>query len=176
MNCPHLETWFQKLSAAGYAKTSEQTGRPPKPGAYNCIAWAAHDTSNWWWPDPDSYWPFWTRRETNVRCFVHTFQWLGYRICASSSKEFGYEKVALFKCAGAITHMARQLSDGSWTSKIGEAEDITHFTLDALESYGSGSMDSASYGRPFLFMRRLVLISGLVRVVQWTLQRLETRR
>src|SRR6476661_5040408 len=27
--------------------------------AYNCVAWAAGDTSRWWWPmdDPFHYWP-----------------------------------------------------------------------------------------------------------------------
>jgi hypothetical protein len=27
-------------------------------------------------------------------------------------------------------------SDGTWTSKCGDNEDIRHFTLDALEGYG----------------------------------------
>ena len=33
----------------------------PASTDYNCIAWAAEDTTEWWWPDvynPDSYWPY----------------------------------------------------------------------------------------------------------------------
>lgn len=60
--------------------------------------------------------------------------------------------------------MARQLPDGSWTSKIGGYEDITHFTLDALESYGS---PHGEYGEPVLYMRRFVLVSFVVRGIQY---------
>jgi len=57
-------------------------------------------------------------------------------------------------------HMARQLADGTWTSKCGGNEDITHFTLDALESYGP-------YGCPVLYMRRLIPVSWFVWFIQW---------
>lgn len=179
----HLEAYFPKLAAAGYEKTSERTGRPPQAGAYNCIAWAAGDPgkSLWWWPHPDAYWPPWSkRREPTVECFVETFRWLGYRICAGSQPEFAYEKVALYAIHRSYgparpperwqgvrdwepTHMARQLRDGTWTSKCGPGEDITHFTLDALESYGS----PAKYGCPVLFMRRLTPVGWLVSLAQW---------
>lgn len=180
----HLEAWFPKLAAAGYKKTSERTGFPPQAGAYNCIAWAAGDpgSARWWWPAPDSYWPPWAKlREPTVECFVITFRRLGYRVCHSSRPEFAYEKVALYaihRSYGAArppeswrdmqgwvpTHMARQLGDGAWTSKCGPCEDITHFTLDALESYGS---PSNSYGCPVVYMKRLVPIARLVSLVQW---------
>lgn len=66
--------------------------------------------------------------------------------------------------------MARQLPDGTWTSKCGRNEDITHFTLDALESYGPphGALDE--YGCPVLYMRRFVVIAAIVRLGQ-SLQR-----
>lgn len=185
MQCPDLERLFPKLAIAGYQKTSEQTGIPPKPGAYNCIAWAAHDPHHgFWWPDPDHYWPF-RRRTPTISCFVATFRWLGYRKCSDSRREFVFEKVALYAMHKSgkpasppralqdwrdwePKHMARQLRDGTWTSKAGGAEDITHFTLDALESYGPryGPDQKAEYGCPVMYMRRLIPISWIVRLLQ----------
>lgn len=154
------ERAFPKLAAAGYTKTSDET---PPNGEYNCIAWAAADTSHgFWWPHPDGYWPFWLRRELTIECFVRAFRWLGYRKCGHSRREFAYEKVALYALGSVPTHMARQLRDGTWTSKLGHWEDIVHFTLDALESYGSNA-----YGRPVLYMRRFILVAWIMRAIQW---------
>lgn len=181
----HLEGRFPKLAAAGYDKTSDATGRPPKPGAYNCISWAANDPRNyfWWWPHPDAYWPPWIKhREATVACFVKTFRWLGYRVCTNSRLQFAYEKVALYAIHRSRrpltppnrwqdlrdwepTHMARQLPDGTWTSKCGGNEDITHFTLDALESYGPLWLRD-EYGCPVVYMRRLIPVSWLIRFIQ----------
>jgi hypothetical protein len=178
----HLEADFPKLAAAGYEKTSEATGRPPQPGAYNCIAWAAGDPHMclWWWPHPDAYWPpFIGHREATVRCFVKTFHWLGYRICTNSRRELAYEKVVLYAIHKSKvpfvpaqrwqdlndwepTHMARQLPDGTWTSKCGGGEDINHFTLDALETYAP-----PEYGCPVVYMRRFVPVSWFIRSIQW---------
>jgi hypothetical protein len=58
--------------------------------------------------------------------------------------------------------MARQLPDGTWTSKCGGNEDITHFTLDALETY-----DPPGYGCPVVFMKRPVPISLFIYFIQW---------
>jgi hypothetical protein len=178
-----LEATFPNLAAAGYTKTSDKTDRPPQDGAYNCIAWAANDPRCWWWPTPDGYWPPWIRtREVTISCFVRTFRSLGYVLCISSRQEFGYEKVALYAMPPSRRmatppnnlqdlrhwepkHMARQLPDGTWTSKCGGDEDITHFTLDALECYGPPYL-RGEYGCPVLYMKRLIPISWLVRLAQ----------
>lgn len=94
------------------------------------------------------------------------FQGLGYRLCDHSRFEFWYERVALYEQGGSPKHMARQLRDGAWTSKCGGAEDITHFTLDALESYGPHPV-KAEYGCPVIYMKRLIVISWGVRILQW---------
>jgi len=167
--CPHLERVFPKLASAGYEKTSQRTGRFPLPGAYNCIAWAANDTHHWWWPE-NGFWPFWLDRAVTIDCFVRAFRWLGYRKCGHSGREIGFEKIALYTFRGVPTHMARQLSDGSWTSKIGAEEDITHYTLDALESY---SAPHGEYGDAVLYMRRLIAVSWLVQVMQFFYWRFE---
>jgi len=53
--------------------------------------------------------------------------------------------VAVFGIGAELTHAARQLDDGTWTSKLGSLEDITH-ELQALEG--------ADYGHVVLFMKR----------------------
>jgi hypothetical protein len=168
----HLEARFDKLAAAGYEKTSEQTNYPPHPGAYNCIAWAASDVRHFWWPDPTDPtpdWPRWSKREETIEAFVSAFKWLGYVQCDNSRLELGFEKVALYAIGSAPKHMARQLKDGTWTSKCGGAEDITHYTLDALESYGPsrGPNQKAEYGSPVLFMKRAKIFRPLVRLFLW---------
>ena len=180
----HLERGFPKLAAAGYEKTSDSTGPPHFLGSYNCIAWVVGDTRHgFWWPNEYGYWPWWIRREVTVECFMKTFRSLGYWVCPSSSKEFLFDKVALYAIHRSHnptpvpvlqgnfrdwepTHMARQLRDGSWTSKCGGNEDITHFTLDALESYGWRYGAGDEYGRPIIYMKRPVLFTWIVCFIQ----------
>jgi len=170
---PGLERHFDKLAAAGYDKTSDQTGYPPTDGAYNCIAWAASDTHHFWWPHPDLDWPFWSGRVETIQAFKIAFRWLGYFPCGNSRVEPWFDKVALYADGNSPKHMARQLRDGTWTSKCGGAEDITHFTLDALESYGP-SPGKGHYGCPVLYMKRFIPVSWIVRFLQWTEWKLES--
>ncbi len=48
------------------------------------------------------------------------------------------EKLALYADSmGDVTHVARQLPNGNWTSKLGALEDIEHKTAEALDAdYG----------------------------------------
>lgn len=117
------------------------------------------------WPQTYSDWPFWSPRLEHRDAFVAAFQWLGYRVCNSSRIEFWFEKVALYERGNSPKHMARQLRDGTWTSTCGGREDITHFTLDALESY--------DYGCPVLYMRRFILVSWTISFLQWLEWRVE---
>ena len=132
---------FPQLSATGYAFTS------PPDRHYNCIAWAAEDQSRWWWPDlaECGFWPDGVPREWTTAAFVQAFATLGYTLASSNDLEAGIEKVALYVANGRPTHAARQLPDGSWTSKCGRAEDIRH-TLDGL----AGDV----YGEPTILLAR----------------------
>ena len=179
-----LERGFPLLLNAGYHETSEATGVPGTPGTYNCIAWAAEDvTHDFWWPLPGGYWPFWVRHpEPTVKCFVKTFRSLGYFICESSRPERFFDKVALYAIHTSErptpvptswkdlsdwepTHMARQLRNGSWTSKCGRDEDIEHYTLDALNSYGRSFFEN-KYGCAVLYMKRPRFLSAVVHALQ----------
>jgi hypothetical protein len=131
-----LEACFPGLATSSFRVTS------PATRDYNCIAWAAGDTSHWWWPDldPDNdalFWPPSAPLEERVDAFVAAFATLGYAPDSSAEFEPGFEKVALFARGAEATHAARQLPSGRWSSKLGFSEDIEH-DLHAVsgEAYG----------------------------------------
>ncbi|NVJ20655.1 hypothetical protein HUW62_05390 [Myxococcus sp. AM011] len=115
---------------------------------YNCIAWAAEDDERWWWPFAGTfaYWPPGVPLEESVAAFEQAYGTLGYVACGMSSQpDEGWQKIALYEKTGVITHAARQLPNGLWTSKLGEAEDVEH-ELKGLEG--------AEYGRVCLILKR----------------------
>lgn len=131
-----LEKLFPALRTSNYQITS------PRTPNYNCIAWAASDTTLWWWPDNQNvgYWPVEVPREETVTAFVEAYGLLGYSPCNSSDYEEGFEKIAVFtNDQGKPTHAARQLASGHWTSKLGKSEDIDHEKVEDLcgSTYGT---------------------------------------
>jgi hypothetical protein len=120
---------------------------------YNCIAWAAGDTSRWWWPirlPGVNYWPKGVPRELTEDAFVAAYATVGYARCADGRLEPGIEKIALFAKVAygliAPTHAARQLESGAWTSKLGPFEDVSHATLD--------DVSGPAYGNAVLYLSR----------------------
>jgi hypothetical protein len=138
---PKLAAAFPHLAGDGQAeKTSEDDP------CYNCIAWAAGATDRWWWPR-DAYWPVGVSEANTLEAFVAAFATLGYEPCESGDLELGEEKIVIYcSSGGAPTHAARQLDDGSWTSKLGEFWDIRHSAPSGVEG--------PVYGRTRQFMRR----------------------
>jgi len=99
---------------------------------YNCIAWAADDTNNYWWPAGRGYWPSGAPRIVTLDAFISAFGTMGYRVCENDLYEEGFVKIAIFvRENGSPTHAARQLPNGKWTSKCGKYKDIEH-DLNAL--------------------------------------------
>ena len=139
------EDTFPNLSVSGYCKTSEEADW------YNCIAYAAKKQDEWW--DPFSigngyYWPDGLERNAEVETFVKLYTITGgYTKCDSPDFEAGFEKIALYTGEdGTVTHAARQLADGTWTSKLGDWEDISHKTLEGLAG--------KAYGKPICYLVR----------------------
>lgn len=123
--------WFPTLLSSPFEITSPRTKR------YNCIAWAAGEEHVWWWPG-GPYWPDGIPKEESLEAFTQAYGRLGYAPCESEELEAGSEKVALYVGNdGRVLHAARQLQDGSWTSKLGEAWDIRH-KLNGLEGEAYG--------------------------------------
>lgn len=126
---------------AGYSVTSIDTPR------YNCIAWAAGDTTRWWWPEPNAFWPAGAPRALTVDAFVMAYHTLGFIVCADGTVEAAFEKIAIYAFPnGTPTHAARQLPTGRWTSKLGPSLDIEHADPHAVAG--------RKYGTPITYMKR----------------------
>src|SRR5580765_3357608 len=138
-----IDEVFPGLARGGFQITS------PIDKRYNCIAFAANDLANWWWPFPadakEVHWPAGVPRDETVKAFRAMFESLGYGECNDDVMEPGFEKVALFADGEIPRHAARQLENGRWISKLGEREDIEHNLRD---------LECDIYGIVVLIMRR----------------------
>ena len=140
-----IDDQFPRLASEGYQVTSE-----PSPD-YNCIAYAAGYTDRWWahvdGPEDEYYWPGYASRTPFIHSLVEVFAGLGYEPSENADQEARYTKVALYvNEQGKWTHAAVQLTDGTWSSKLGPDEDIRHRTPESLTG--------ASYGTVHCIMRR----------------------
>jgi hypothetical protein len=138
-----IEDWFPLLSSGTYKITS------PVDLGYNCIAWAAEDIVHKWWPDRLNlgFWPNGVPRAETLDAFEQAYATHGYKRCLNGAPVPGFQKIVVYVSAdGKPTHAARQLPDGTWTSKLGDCEDIMHVSPDGV----SGDL----YGSPALFMMR----------------------
>jgi hypothetical protein len=144
------EARFPNLHRDEYEVTSEETSD------YNCIAHAAGKDDNWWWPDdPPAYWPDGHDKAETLEAFIKLYAAIGFVHGENQSYELeaGIEKIALYVDGdGVPTHAARQLADGTWTSKLGEWEDIQHKTLKAMEDGGALGL---GYGKVAVILRRI---------------------
>lgn len=132
---PTLEQLFPNLASADYEITSPATRQ------YNCVAWAAGYDDVPWDQNavPYAYWPHRIPRDGSTGSLVAAFGTLGYTRCDNGGFEDGFEKIAIYGQANDDwTHAARQLADGSWTSKLGGREDIRHKSPQDLvgDDYG----------------------------------------
>ncbi|MGC9503826.1 DUF7689 domain-containing protein [Baaleninema sp.] len=136
-----LEKLFPNLASTGYRLTSQDTIE------YNCVAWAVGRQDEWWWLDElgESYWPPEVERELTIDSFISVFKKIGYEVCNDENFEEGFQKIAIYaQPNGEPTHVARQLKEDCWTSKIGSLEDIEH-RLEGL--------NSMEYGKAEVFMK-----------------------
>jgi hypothetical protein len=142
-----IEEQFANLGATQYDVTSSETC------AYNCVAWAVGECDRWWDPDPlgaGYYSPDGIPHKGDLAAYVELFKSRGYTPCESREPEEGVGKIAIYGDPGRceFKHVARQLENGKWTSKLGTWEDIEHM-LEGLEGdRGRG------YGCVLVVMRR----------------------
>jgi hypothetical protein len=128
----HNKYQFPGLQPGNHNVTSEDTD------SSNCIAWAADDDKNWWWPTPPSYWPAGANREVTLHAFIEAFSILGYSVCENGVFEEGFEKVAIYMKNNKPSHMAKQISKTRWKSKMGDDADIEHTLIGICgDAYGN---------------------------------------
>ena len=124
----------------------------PATPNYNCIAWAANDDKRWWDPDVDGYWPQNVPRENTMNAWIKLFSHLGFVLCNNDQLEKGFYKIAVFENDNVPRHVARQLADGAWTSKLGSATDVQHNLKEDIKNDPALS----SYGGISVFMKKPV--------------------
>ncbi len=138
---------FPRLTPGNHRITS------PATTDYNCVAWAAGDTENWW--QAGDYWlpEDWPEDDFGLGALEAAFRALGYKSCArDATLEPGFTKVALYGSRLLYTHAARQLPSGKWTSKLGKGEDIEHDTPD--------DVSDGIYGEVVEIMKRPIPTAG----------------
>jgi hypothetical protein len=131
----------------------------------NCIAFAASDSTHYWWPIPGSvfpgkykppfYWPSGCPEEENLAAFEKAFATVGFEPCKNGLHEPGYIKIAIFAIGqpedpkALVKHAALQSPNGQdkWRSKMGVNHDIDH-DLTAVEG--------PLYGIVVRYMRRKI--------------------
>jgi hypothetical protein len=147
---------FPGLNPQNSEKTSEIDRK------LNCVGWALGQATGWWWPDvdvrgiqlllPRSSWPDDLPRIVTVDNIMHLFERRGYELCHDHALEAGFLKIAIYALPNNHpTHVARQLSSGRWTSKLGEGIDLSHSSPADLQG--------PKYGRVARFMRRSLAVS-----------------
>lgn len=123
----------------------------PRDYEYNCIAWSLKRNDVWVWPalsdESEGFvWFDGINNSEQVDDFVKAYEKHGFQLCNDSLPEPGYTKIALYIDAnGTVTHAARQLPNGLWTSKLGWWQDIQHSEPQTLEG--------DFYGRVFCYMK-----------------------
>ena len=142
-----IENVFPKIGT-DYQITS------PKTPNHNCIAFAAGDTTRFWWPKK-YFWPREIPEEETLEAFIACYESLGFEKCGMNTDfEIGYEKVAVFvDPSGTPTHAAKQFGDGNgkWKSKLGVYYDIEH-TIEGISGWHSRN----SYGDVAQVLKRIV--------------------
>lgn len=149
--CPARESKFPLLFSSGYEVKSPETIDYKYP-IYNCIAFAADDQTQFWWPDQDgdAYWPEGVKREVTRAAFIQAYETIGYKVCDNGNVEDGYEKIALYEKNGVPTHAAKQIDETWWKSKLGYWEDIEHKTAEAVQTFNGIGW----YGEVAFYMKR----------------------
>lgn len=113
------------LEGENYQITSGQTN------LYNCLSWAVGVSNRWIWPDEyeTGAWPPQLPRNETLENFRRFFELCGFVNCENGDLNCQLEKIAIYTDDdNNVCHVARQLQDGKWTSKLGVSVDISHLT------------------------------------------------
>jgi hypothetical protein len=146
MPAEDIEGDFPLLKSGGYQITS------PSTTDYNCFAWALARSDVWYSPVAVGgyYWPENLAMNTDPATMIELFRREGgFEPCAHGALEDGFEKIALYSNSNVVTHAARQILSGAWTSKLGSMEDIEHDSVELLED-----LAPENYGKATLFLKR----------------------
>lgn len=135
--------WPNMAEGVNFKFTSEQTWD------YNCVAYVLGIKDDWidFYYTADGS----VSMDLGINSYIDLFKNHGFSICKNDSLQKGFEKIAIFEDSNKwFSHVSLQLSDGKWTSKMGEYEDIKHTDLE--------SVSNGIYGTSVVFMKREITI------------------
>lgn len=120
----------------------------PETATYNCVAWALSDFDHWWEADENCLWLENIEYSQSLTAFIALFEKFNFEVSENLLFEEGFEKIALFSIDNiTCEHVARQIDDNLWTSKLGVSYDVSH-QIQALEN--------GIYGQIVLILKRLL--------------------
>lgn len=90
-----------------------------------------------------NYWPI-ESDSSRLADAIGAFEAVGFRQVAVARARVGWQTITLYAAGAEVTHAARLLGNGRWTSKLGPDIDID--TLDALRG--------GLYGEPAVMLER----------------------
>lgn len=153
-----LKQCFPNLRSDNYYKATS-----PRDFNYNCIAWAMRLNDRWVEPDlaAGRWWPYeYTNRkdEYTPNSLIKAFEAVGYKECNDSKRQFGYDKVALYRHTidDRWTHAARIINEHEFHSKAGEIWDF-HHDSDKYRLHNKYDIQK-SYGEIYAYMKRPKLL------------------
>ena len=118
-----------QLEGSAHLVTSQPTDK------YNCVGWVNRELEGYY--APGIRWPHGIpaprRGEQDVQAYIALFESWGFVTCETPDLEDSFLKIAIYAKDGFFHHVAKQLPSGAWSSKIGEAHDVRHEQLDALD-------------------------------------------
>ena len=138
-----LECLFPKLKGTDWKITSRRARR------YNCFAWAAGESHRRWDCGKGSFWPKDVPRRHGIAYLIAAYMAVGFRVCSKRdgrTPDPQYEKIVVYRRGDEGEHAAKLLDSGRWSSKIGDLEDLEHWTPESLSG--------RCYGQPFRYMKR----------------------
>ena len=136
LTAEQLASIFPNLSQDNHQVTSDETT------LYNCVAWATGENTSWvdFYLTPEGE----IADDQSSASYIEYFRGKGFEVCDDGGFQPDLEKIALYENRRhEFTHVALQLANGHWTSKLGDWEDIEHFTLESLEGTGKDTYGSA---------------------------------
>ncbi len=118
----------------------------PETADYNCLAWALGDSEHWWEADENCTWIDGIEYNQSLTALTSLFEKFNFELSENILFEEGFEKIAFFSDDNInCTHVARQLDENLWTSKLGVSYDVSH-QIQALEN--------GIYGQVILILKR----------------------
>jgi hypothetical protein len=116
---------------------------------YNCVGFVVGDF-RWWHPEDleSHYWPDGIERDPRkwAHLYVTALETERFEPLDSVPKfDAAYENIVIFHKGGQFSHVALQVGESRWRSKLGCYEDLEH-PLDAVLR--------GKYGQVFRYMRR----------------------